>query len=123
MQVHRTNGKSSHVFSPSRGTETISEVISELSHFFSSSSVGHTHFRQRERCHAAQESVSPSRSFSFVSGPLSPPQKKKKTCFVKAKLVSAASVGLGLLSSGLKKLGRIGGATGGVRGGRHKKSR
>ncbi|CAM9191469.1 unnamed protein product, partial [Scytosiphon promiscuus] len=36
-----------------------------------------------------------------------------------AKLVSAASVGLGLLSSGLKKLGRIGGAaTGGVRRGR-----
>lgn len=40
-----------------------------------------------------------------------------------AKLVSAASVGLGLLSSGLKKLGRIGGATGGVGRGRPSKSR
>lgn len=41
----------------------------------------------------------------------------------KAKVVSAASVGLGLLSSGLKKLGRMGGAGGGVHRGRYKKSR
>ncbi|CBN74503.1 hypothetical protein Esi_0028_0118 [Ectocarpus siliculosus] len=40
-----------------------------------------------------------------------------------AKVVSPASVGLGLLSSGLKKLGRMGGAGGGVHRGRHKQSR
>lgn len=80
----------------------------------------HTRDQHRSRL------ISPFRCRRLVAGPVFPPPLTFGALyffFVKAKMVSAASVGLGLLSSGLKKLGRMGGATGGVRGGRHSKSR